>query len=78
MHTSSPIPPSLQTTPISGFGPQPSAVGQGVVLGGGAQCVVHLHGAPSSLPHVLPRKFVPIGQILGLGATPHSSSAHCR
>jgi hypothetical protein len=78
MHARSPSPPSLQMTPISGFGPQPSGFGHGVVLGGGAQWVVHLHGASSSLPHELPPNVVPIGQMFGLGATPHSASAHCR
>lgn len=72
------MPPSWQMTPISGFGPQPSGAGHGVVLGGGTQAVFHAQGASFSLPHVFPRKRVPDGHTSLVGATPHSESAHCR
>jgi len=78
MHARSPIPPSLQTTPISGFGPHPSGSAHGVVLGGGAQAVVHAHAASFSLPQVLPLKVVPSGQTSGPGSAPHSLAAHGR
>lgn len=66
-------------TPIRGFpGPQPSASGQGVVLGGGAHDERQTQGPSSSLPHAAPLKVVPLGHTLSSGFVPHSASAHCR
>jgi hypothetical protein len=77
MHASSPVPPSLQMTPIAGIGPQPSTFGHGTVLRGGTQAELQAQAASFSLPQVLPLKVVPEGQTSAPGAAPHSVSAHC-
>jgi len=78
MQTRSPTEPSSQMTASSGFGPQPSASGHGVVLGGGAQVVRHVHGPSFSLPQAEPLYVVPDGQTLASGFGPHSLSSHAR
>ena len=69
--------PSAHTTPISGFGPQASAA-HGVVLRGGTQLVVHLHGPSFSEPHWFPLNVVPAGHTVDGGSAPHSVGSHRR
>ena len=76
MHSRSPVEPSLQTTPISIFGPQPSASGQGVVLGGGTHVERQTHSPSFSLPQTAPPNVVPLVQTLASGLAPHSFSSH--
>lgn len=78
MQTRSPVEPSLQMTPISGFGPQPSASGHGVVLGGGTQALRQMQAPSFSLPQFEPLYVVPDGHTLASGFAPHSVSAHSR
>ena len=58
--------------------PHPFGSGHGVVLRGGVQVERQMHGPLFSLPHVAPRRSVPVGQtsISGFGA--HSDAAHSR
>ena len=76
-HTSPPLLPSLQITPISICGPQLFWSGHGVVSRGGVQTVVQAQAAAFSLPHCWLECTVPAGQSIA-GAAEHSLAVQGR
>ena len=76
MHSRSPVDPSLQMTPISGFAWHCVGSVHGVVLFGGTHAECHAQPCSFSFPHCAPLKTVPAGQMLASGFAPHFDSGH--